>query len=816
MRPVAVALAFSLLSLSLSACCPLAHGQSQPTPLERQLLAAKPEDLVKQALETGNPRRGAMLFYQQRLACARCHLPSGGLAPLGPDLTVADASDPVSPILLIESLLRPSKRIRKGYQPTLLQLEDGRRLRGIVLRETADSIELRDISRDGAVVRVSPESVTARKLDEVSLMPEGLASQLTSQRQFLDLVKYLHEIVTGGSKRAEELAPPVAMRGIRPLPEYEGRVDHRGILAGLDDQALRRGQEVYESLCVNCHGTHDRPGSLPTSLRFASGKFKRGGDPYSMYLTLTHGYGQMVAQTWMVPTQKYDVIHYIRERYLKSHNPDQYVPVGEAYLASLPVGDTRGPAPVKFEPWATMNYGHTLTHTYEVGDDGANFAYKGVAVRLDPGPGGVSRGRQWMVFDEDTMRWAAGWSGEQFIDWNGIMFNGRHNAHPRLSGRVEFQNPTGPGWSRPGAPAVDLEDPRLRGRDQRPYGPLPREWAKFRGLYHFGDRAVVSYSVGSTSVLEMPAAEPHPADNATSIFERVLQIGPRKQPLAMVVARAPRQGVLRQVPVSETHSVAIVAAPAKPATDVDPKPLVFDGQRYLQLDSSSEFKLTDHGYSLDACVKTKRGGVLFAKTAEGPKWVPDGKAWFIRGGRLVFDIGWVGAVTGKTRVDDGRWHQLAMTCSAAGKIRLYVDGMLDGEGQLKPKGPANGHVARIGFASPNFPTPTPLNGELGYLRIHARELSAEQVRSLTAPAAPDSGGNATDASVLFHAAAAEGKLSGKVLMVSETAAPATGSIVAAATGVPEAHWTLTQRGDLLLHIPAGETPIRASLRIASS
>ncbi|MCA9174695.1 MAG: hypothetical protein KDB14_09420, partial [Planctomycetales bacterium] len=119
-------------------------------------------------------------------------------------------------------------------------------------------------------------------------------------------------------------------------------------------------------------------------------------------------------------------------------------------------------------------------------------------------------------------------------------------------------------------------------------------------------------------------------------------------------------------------------------------------------------------------------------------------------------------------------------------------------------------------ASPNFPTPTPLNGELGYLRIHARELSAEQVRSLTAPAAPDSGGNPADASVLFHAAAAEGKLSGKVLTVSETAAPATGSIVAAAMGVPEAHWTLTQRGDLLLHIPAGETPIRASLRIASS
>ena len=87
-----------------------------------------------------------------------------------------------------------------------------------------------------------------------------------------------------------------------------------------------------------------------------------------------------------------------------------------AYLASLPKGDTRGPKPVKFEPWATMDYGNTLAATYEIGADGANFAYKGLAVRLDAGPGGVSQGRHWMVFDEDTMRWAAGWSGG-FQDW---------------------------------------------------------------------------------------------------------------------------------------------------------------------------------------------------------------------------------------------------------------------------------------------------------------------------------------------------------------------------------------------------------------
>ena len=95
-------------------------------------------------------------------------------------------------------------------------------------------------------------------------------------------------------------------------------------MSSLDDKAFKRGEAIYSRLCVNCHGTHDRPGSLPTSLRFANGAFKRGSDPYSMYLTLTHGFGQMQPQTWMVPAQKYDVIHYIREAYLKPRNPKQY------------------------------------------------------------------------------------------------------------------------------------------------------------------------------------------------------------------------------------------------------------------------------------------------------------------------------------------------------------------------------------------------------------------------------------------------------------------------------------------------------------
>src|SRR5207253_11138794 len=117
-----------------------------------------------------------------------------------------------------------------------------------------------------------------------------------------------------------------------------------------------------------------------------------GSDPYSMYQTLAQGFRQMTPQPWMVPEQKYDVIHYIREAYLKPHNPSEYRSADRAYLSRLPRGTTRGPAPSNLEPWMTMDYGPSLIGTFEIGNDNSNYAYKGIAVRLDLGPGGVSGG----------------------------------------------------------------------------------------------------------------------------------------------------------------------------------------------------------------------------------------------------------------------------------------------------------------------------------------------------------------------------------------------------------------------------------------
>jgi len=472
------------------------------------------------------------------MACARCHDVLDDLTTGGPNLTEWEQS--VSDGELVDSVLRPSKNIRRGYETLQVLLTSGRVVTGMKHSQTAEELTLRD-PLTGQQQTISIDDFDEITRAETSVMPAAQVNQLTSRTQFLDLIRYLIEIRDGGKRRARELQPPPSMYAAH-VAEYESRVDHSGMITELGDDAFARGEAIYNRLCINCHGDHDRPGSLPTALRFAEGRFRNGSDPHSMYRTLTHGFGYMVAQTWMVPQQKYDVVHYIRQAYLREHNPSQYSDITDEWLAGLPEGNTRGPEPTRMDRWATMDYGPRLINTYETGSDGSNFAYKGIAVRLDPGPGGIARGSSWMIFDHDTLRMSAAWSAdpdssERFIDWNGIHFNGRHGVHPRVTGRLQVTNPAGPGWAQPGTGSLDDSD-RIVGRDGRRYGPLPGKWAKYRGVYSADDRTIIDYTVGATRVLEMPGMLSTQQPASPPIFTRTFHIEARTHDLELVVGTA--------------------------------------------------------------------------------------------------------------------------------------------------------------------------------------------------------------------------------------------------------------------------------------
>jgi hypothetical protein len=308
------------------------------------------------------------------------------------------------------------------------------------------------------------------------------------------------------------------------LPEYEKNIDHKGLLEALGDrygESMRTGEHIYSNNCITCHGDPEQEGSLPTAFKFWADTFQVGKDPYAIYQTLTRGHGAMPPQVNLTPVEKYDVIHYIRETFVSKENPSEYFDINGDYLASLPAGTSNGPAPREYKPWAEMDYGNFLINTYELVDadapprerstgpvqplpdedfGDANFAYKGIAVRLDPGAGGVAAGKAWMMFDHDLMRVAGAWTGEGFIDWEAILFNEKHNISPRTIGDLHFENETGPGWAHP--QSGSFEDPRFMARDGRRFGPLPRDWAHFKGLYPFKDRLIISYTVGNTNILE--------------------------------------------------------------------------------------------------------------------------------------------------------------------------------------------------------------------------------------------------------------------------------------------------------------------------
>jgi cytochrome c5 len=366
------------------------------------------------------------------------------------------------------------------------------------------------------------------------------------------LIFFVIQGCTPGQKETETSSDFILSES--ELPDYERNVDHKGLLTALEDrqdESIRTGEHIYNNICFNCHGNPDQVGSLPNAFKFWEGKFKVGMDPYSIYQTLTRGYGSMPPQVNLTPVEKYDLINYLRENFLKEKNPEQYFKIDSTYLASLPLGTSRGPAPKEFKPWAEMDYGNFLINTYElVGMNApererssgpsplkdenlskANFAYKGIAVRVDPGEGGVAAGNAWMMFDHDLMRVAGAWTGEGFIDWEAILFNGKHNISPRTVGDLHFANLVGPAWANPMTGTFD--DPRFLARDKRRFGPLPREWAHFKGIYQHRNRVIISYTVGTAKVLESFGMETLAGQ---PVFTRTMNISPSNKSLKMRIA----------------------------------------------------------------------------------------------------------------------------------------------------------------------------------------------------------------------------------------------------------------------------------------
>lgn len=184
-----------------------------------------------------------------------------------------------------------------------------------------------------------------------------------------------------------------------------------------------------------------------------------------------------------------------------------------------------------------------------------NTAYKGLALRTGNGAS--------VLFDPDLLRMAAGWTGG-FITTRGIALNGENGPHPSIDGEQKFGTPPLPGWT---TDTNNFTDPR-----PEPYGPLPRGWAHWNGLYLVGNRAVLSYSVGGVTVFEEPSSV---TNNGAVGFVRTFRIGRMPRPLRLLLCEVGNssgrvEGLTAFLESSNAATVvALVGSPAGAQLEVE-------------------------------------------------------------------------------------------------------------------------------------------------------------------------------------------------------------------------------------------------------
>ncbi|HMV65851.1 MAG TPA: lectin-like protein [Myxococcota bacterium] len=105
-------------------------------------------------------------------------------------------------------------------------------------------------------------------------------------------------------------------------------------------------------------------------------------------------------------------------------------------------------------------------------------------------------------------------------------------------------------------------------------------------------------------------------------------------------------------------------------------------------------------------------------------------------GRLALDCYYVDAILGSTSLTEGEWTHVAVTNDGSGNYKLYVNGLLDGQGSF-PAGSCGYEgvagegpwVMRVGFTSGAFPH-QPLDGGYDDFVFFSRELDAVGVNVL--------------------------------------------------------------------------------------
>jgi putative heme-binding domain-containing protein len=142
------------------------------TPAGQPGSKVSPEEILAQQLKddkAGNAEAGRPLFEKQ---CAICHRFGAIGRDVGPDLTTITSRFKKKDIL--ESILWPSKVISDQYQAEMFELNDGKIVTGVIVRESAAAVLVRTADNPDKPVAVPKGQIKNRATSPVSLMPANL------------------------------------------------------------------------------------------------------------------------------------------------------------------------------------------------------------------------------------------------------------------------------------------------------------------------------------------------------------------------------------------------------------------------------------------------------------------------------------------------------------------------------------------------------------------------------------------------------------------------------------------------------------------
>ena len=131
----------------------------------------------------GDPSEGQVVYEDN---CTYCHILNGEGEEVGPDLT-GIASKGIG--FLEDAILNPAKTITEGYETRVVVQNDGRQIKGLLMRDDPDEIDI--VKDTGDVITIARADIKKITVDKtISVMPADINEALTV-KDFQDLLSYL-------------------------------------------------------------------------------------------------------------------------------------------------------------------------------------------------------------------------------------------------------------------------------------------------------------------------------------------------------------------------------------------------------------------------------------------------------------------------------------------------------------------------------------------------------------------------------------------------------------------------------------------------